>query len=364
MKKENIQLNENSQKIDLIEMAQKIWSERKSLAKSCSIAAILGIIIGFSIPKEYTTTITLAPEIPSGGKSMNNISALAGFASINLGGNQNGDALSPELYPDILSSTAFTTELFNIKIKDSKGKLDTTIYEYLTNHQKYPWWEYLFKLPFTIMNLVSPSNEVNTGTKVNAFHLTKEQNKIVKKLTQDIKISIDKKTSIISLSVTMQDPLIAATITDSVMVKLQNYITNYRTNKARIDLAYAEKIHNEAKQKYYKAQQEYAQYIDRNQNIRLKSVEAIQERLQNEMNLEYNLYNQTAQQLQLARAKVQENTPAFTVIQSATVPLIPSKPSKKIILAGLIFLTFAFQSGWILLGKDLTYDSHKKNNEQ
>lgn len=363
MKKDYIQPEEKFQKVDLIEMAIKIWNKRRSIAKSCGIAAIIGIIIGFSLPKEFTTTVTLAPEVPGGGKSISNISALAGFAGINLGGNQSGDALSPELYPDILSSTTFTTELFNIKVKDSEGKLETTVYKYLSNHQKNPWWESVIKLPMTIINLLSPSDETETLQQVNPFHLTINENKIAKQLTQNIKISIDKKTSVISLSVTMQDPLISATLTDSVMVKLQNYITKYRTNKARIDLDFAEKIHNESKQKYYKTQQEYAKYIDRNQNIKLKSVEAIQERLQNEMNLAYSLYNQTAQQLELARVKVQENTPAFTVIQSATVPLKPSKPSKKIILLGLVFLTFAFHSGWILLGKDLIYSNHKTNKE-
>lgn len=363
MKKDDIQPKENFQRVDLIDMVLKLWNQRRSIAKSCGIAAVVSIIIGFSIPKEYTTTVTLAPEVSGTGKSMNNISALAGFAGLNLEGNQSGDALSPELYPDILSSTTFATELFNIKVKDSEGKLETTVYEYLSNYQKNPWWEYVFKLPITIINLLLPSDETETLQQVNPFHLTKNENKIVNQLAQNIKISIDKKTAVISLSVTMQDPLISATLTDSVMVKLQNYITNYRTNKARLDLVFTEKIHDESKQKYYKAQQEYANYIDRNQNIRLKSVEAIQERLQNEMSLAYNLYNQTAQQLQLARVKVQENTPAFTVIQSATVPLKPSKPSKKIILLGLVFLTFAFHSGWILLGKDFIFDNHKTLEE-
>ena len=53
------------QEIDLIELAQKVWAERKMLYKVCGIAAVIGLIVGFSIPKEYSTEVTLAPESAS-----------------------------------------------------------------------------------------------------------------------------------------------------------------------------------------------------------------------------------------------------------------------------------------------------------
>ena len=53
------------QEIDLIELAQKVWAERKMLYKVCGIAAVIGLIVGFSIPKEHSTEVTLAPESAS-----------------------------------------------------------------------------------------------------------------------------------------------------------------------------------------------------------------------------------------------------------------------------------------------------------
>lgn len=50
----------------------------------------------------------------------------------------------------------------------------------------------------------------------------------------------------------------------------------------------------------------YALYIDTHDDIILQSVRAEQERLQNDMNLAYQVYSQVASQLQVARAKVQE----------------------------------------------------------
>ena len=243
--------NVNDSTIDIVEIVTKIWSDRKKILKYCGIAAIIGIVIGFSIPKEYTTVVKLAPEISSSGKSMGNLSALAGIAGINMNATQGTDALSPELYPDIISSNKFTTSLFKIRIND------ITVYEYLSKHQKSPWWITLLKMPFYIISKITsnPEKEVNTND-TNLFHLTREEEKVSNALSRNIKISIDKSTSVISLSVTMQDPIISATLADSVLTRLKEYITEYRTNKARIDLDFTQKLYDESKAKYYKAQQE------------------------------------------------------------------------------------------------------------
>ena len=71
------------------------------------------------------------------------------------------------------------------------------------------------------------------------------------------------------------------------------------------------------------------------------------------MNLAYNLYNQMAGQLELGRTKVQEAKPMFAIIEPASVPLLPSGTSRKMILIGIVFLAVAGASAWILFGQDL-----------
>ena len=330
------------QEIDLIELAQKVWASRKLVFKACGIAALVGLVVAFSIPREYSTSVTLAPE--SGGKSGGgSMGALAAMAGINLGSSSGEDALSPDLYPDIVSSTPFLIELFDVKVKDQKEKIDTTLYAYLKDNQRAPWWTVsLFK-----------EKPEEGDSKLDPFQLTREEAAIADALSKRISISVDKKTGVTTLSVTMQDPLISASLTDTVMHCLQNYITDYRTNKARHDLAFTEKLYGEAKTNYEAAQKKYANFVDANQNIILLSYRAEQERLQNEMNLAYQVYTQVSQQLQMARAKVQEITPVYTVVQPATVPLKPAKPNKMMILIGFMFLAGVGSVGWILFVKDL-----------
>lgn len=52
----------NTQEIDLIELAKQLWSKRKFIFKCCGIAVVAGLIVAFSIPKEYSTSVKLAPE--------------------------------------------------------------------------------------------------------------------------------------------------------------------------------------------------------------------------------------------------------------------------------------------------------------
>lgn len=344
------------QEIDLIELAQKVWAERKLVFKWCGIAALVGLIVAFSIPREYTTNVTLAPE--SGGKSTSgSMGALAAMAGINLGASTGEDALSPELYPDIVSSTPFLTELFDVPVEDLKGKYNTTLYTYLDEHQRSPWWSYIISAPFRALgwgiSLFIDDDEESGEANLNPFMLTRDEAEIAAALDKRISVSVDKKTGVTTIAVTMQDALISAMLTDTVMVRLQNYITDYRTNKARHDLAFTEKLYKEAEEEYFGVQQKYAEYVDGNQGVTRQSILTERERLQNEMTLAYNVYNQVAQQLQMAKVKVQEITPVYTVVQPATVPLRPAKPRKALILIGFVFLAGVGSVGWILFVKDL-----------
>ncbi len=352
--------------IDLLDLARKLWAGRRRILKWCGIGALVGIIVAFSIPKEYSVTVKLAPEISNSKQSMGGLGDLAAMAGLNVGNMTSNDAVSPTLYPDIVESVPFAAELFDVQVSDRKGKLQTTVYDYLTEHIRRPWWV-VFSAPFRFigwtMSLFKEKEQAGRG-KTDPFRLTAKENMAVKALNERISCMVDKKTSVISLTVTMQDPLIAATLTDTVMLNLQNYITEYRTNKARRDFDFTQKLYEEAQAAYYTAQSKYARYMDANQNIVRRSVRTEQERLQNEMTLNYNLYNQMAQQLQMAKAKVQEVTPAYVVLQPATVPLRAAKPSKMVILVGFIFLFGVAASVLTLFGGEVASRFKKEESQE
>ena len=164
---------------------------------------------------------------------------------------------------------------------------------------------------------------------------------------------MDKKTSMTSVTATFQDSKVAAVVADSVVKKLQEYIMDYRTSKSKEDCLYLEKLFKERQQEYYEAQRKYADYMDSHDNIILQSVRTEQERLQNDMSLAYQVYSQVAGQLQVARAKVQEEKPVFAVVEPAVVPLYPSGTSRKVYVLVFVFLSVCIVISWNLFGKDL-----------
>lgn len=349
----DVQEAENDElEIDWMEILRKIIAIRKTLYKAAGVGVVLGIIIALSIPKQYTVTVTLSPEM--GGDSKGG--GLASLASSFLGGaatSGNNDALNVTLAPDIVASTPFILELFNTRVQTLDGKLDTTLVAYLDEQQS-PWWGYIKAAPGMAIGAIKSlfSEEVDTVSVLNPFQLTEKEFEKVEGLREVLAADVDKKTAKTTISVTLQDPKVTAIVADSVVAKLQQYIIDYRIKKAKEDCAYLEELYKERQQEYYDAQSKYAHYFDTNRNIALQSVRAEQERLQNDMNLAYQVYSQVAQQLQVARAKIQEEKPVFAVVEPATIPLKPSGTSRKIILVGIVFLVICCSGMWELFGKE------------
>ncbi len=357
---------DEEQEIDLLELAMKLWRQKKKIAIWCAIGAIVGLIVAFSIPREYTTSVKLAPEAGSGQKISGSLGAMAAMVGIGGSAQSGADAVSPTLYPDVVGSVPFLVGLFNVPVEDIDGTQKVTVREYVEDDLKAPWWSTVMGFPFKLLGMLKggPDDDETEGKKTDTFRLTNTEDRIVMALQQRISASVDTKTSVITISVMMQDPLVSATLADTVVNRLQEYITAYRTNKARKDLEYAELLNEEAKDNYYKAQQKYADYLDRNNGLILHSAQTTRERLQNEATLAFNLYNQTAQQVQVAKAKVQENTPVYATVTPATVPIKPTSPRKPLILVGFVFLAFVACSAWILYGKPLMEELKKKKNEE
>lgn len=347
----DVQEPENDElEIDWMDILRRIYTIRKTLYKAAGIGVVLGIIIALSIPKQYTVTVTLSPEM--GGDKASG--GLASLASSFLGGSassSSNDALNVTLAPDIVSSTPFILELFNTRVQTLDGKLDTTLVTYL-DEQKQPWWGYIKAVPGLAIGAIKSlfTEEANTTVTLNPFQLTEKETAKVTGIRQSITAAVDKKTSMTTITVTLQDPKVTAIVADSVVGKLQQYIVDYRIKKAKEDCAYLEELYKERQQEYYQAQSKYAHYFDTNRSIALQSIRAEQERLQNDMSLAYQVYSQVAQQLQVARAKIQEEKPVFAVVEPATVPLYPSGTSRKVIFIGITFLVVCGTGAWKLLG--------------
>ena len=320
---------------DFAKYWEKVKASWKLVLFSLCISAVLGLVIGFSIPKKYKVVTKLAPELSN--SAVNRLSSLATLAGMNANVLGSSDAVYPMIYPEIIYSSNFLVDLFDMPVQIA-GQEPMTVYEYVRDYPRQPWWSAVFGLPGKLVSLLKNEEEEDRDVPVDPYRLTMEQARVAKAIGSAIKATVEKKTLMITIETTMQNPVVAADLARYVDEKLKKYVADYRTDKVRENVLYLEGVLEQTREDYYSAQKKYASYLDSHRNLILQSVKVEAERLQNDMNLKYSLYNSVVQQLQSARLKVQQETPVFTEIVPATVPLRAYSPSKKKILAAFLFL--------------------------
>lgn len=340
-----------TREIDLVALAMKVLSERRLLAKFVIVAAIVGVIVALAKPKAYTAEVILAPEMSSGGMGMSeSIMDMASSFGIELGGKSAVDAIYPEIYPTLMSSNEFIMQLFDVPVTLKENGETKTYREHLAKDGRVPFWRYPM---IWLGSLFKKKEEAKGGAGIDPFRLTQDEENLINGIRGSMSCVVDKKTSIITIGVTDQDAQVAAIMADTLQRRLQAYITDYRTKKARNDVAYYEKLYEECRQSYKTAQLDYTTYADRNTEIVLQALIAKREELRNEMELKYRLYTQVATQLQTAQAKVQERTPAFIIIQGSTVPNRASSTPRSFTVILFVVLGIGVDTLWILYGRRL-----------
>ena len=297
--------------ISLIKLIMQLWSRKWTIVLVAFLSGVLGFVLALDIPKRYRTIVTLAPESMESdlGPTASSISSMLGMSM----GVPGSDAIYPDLYPDIINTTPFTVEMLNIQVSTIDGSYSGDLYHYLTSHQKSPWWN---KLKNKVKSIFA-SKDTGCTDGLDPYCLTKRQMIFINSYHKNVTCEVDVKTSVITLASVMQDKQVACTVADSLCIKLQEYVTAYKTNKAKNDLETVQKLYDEAKNEYLYAQQQYASFLDKNANLVRQSAKAEAVRLENEQNMTFMVYQEMSSQLATARAKLQEKTPAFTVLEPA-----------------------------------------------
>ena len=348
----------DDQEIDIMELISKLWKKRSMIIKWCVVGAVIGLVVGFSIPKTYTASTKLAPE-SSDAKGGGSVSSLAALAGINLSGG-GADAINVEMYPDVVHSTPFIVDLFDLPVEfERKGEtINTNLLNYMLEYQRSPWWSPIIKFPFKVLGwIMSIGKEKEEEVLVpidqlNINNLPKKERDVVKFFAEKITINVDKKTGMTSISLELQDPQVVYVVVDAVVKNLVDYMSDYRSSKARQDAENLSKICEERKADYYKAQQAYAYFVDSNKSVVRQTAQAELERLQQEMNLAYQVYSQVATNLEAARIQEQQAKPVFVTINPVTVPLQKTAPSKAKMLFIFTFLAGCISAAWVLIGEE------------
>ena len=348
-KKENI--------LDLTEIVPMLFKKWKVYAACIAGVIIFSLLFVFTIPRYYSCQVMLAPE--AGGGGMNSILNSFGFGEAQT----TNDAISPNLYPDLMKSKDFIVSMFPVEVTTLDGSVNTTYYDYLQKYKKSSWY---MKLYGKLKKMMKPKKvETNTSgakgkTYSSSFLLTEKQFMIAGLISNKIQYSYDKKTGVISVIVNDFDPLVCALIADTVSNRLQDFIMDYRTKKARNDLEYAQRIYTQTRDEYEVSNSRYVAAVDANWDIINETAKAQLEAMNNEKTMKYQTFAAASQKLESAKAKLQEATPVITVLQGASVPQKPAGPKRLFITLALMFLTCGICTVYLIV----VYNSKKRKEQE
>ena len=220
------------------------------------IFSCLGVASALLMKREYNVTMTLAPEVQSRTSgSLSSITSMLGLGGASMGGGS--DAMNITLFPEISHSTPFLAALLDVpltsyvsekQLEEGVKPMQTTVYKHFSKEDRPNYKPKKDEKPYTPVT--------------NPTELTRKQAAVVKALGTAISADVDKKTGITTISVTMDDRMMAKQLADTVCSRLQQYVSNYRTKKATADYNYYVMLADEAHEELVKAQAAYAASVD------------------------------------------------------------------------------------------------------
>lgn len=336
--------------IDLLELVEMIWKGRKTIVVFVAVFFTLGLFHFLTGPEEYQSEAILLQESqPQTSQNMRLLQQFGGFGGAGGAMNDPG-TLSANLYPRIIESVEFQHNLLLQSVEFESLGREMMLYEYFNEIYEEPFRNRVYRgfrnytigLPITIYrvvrNLFRSQEEMAPNFEIEENGEILVLNSFVRRALSQMRerTSVEFEESFITVTSRLPDPKAAAEINAILIAQIQEYVINYRSEKARQNLEFVEQMYREVEERYEESQRALAQFQDENrgQMTAIARIEA--ERLQNERNLTFSLYNNLAQRLEDARLRLQEETPVFSQLQKPNLPHSPVSSSPLVVIASIL----------------------------
>ncbi|HLV30599.1 MAG TPA: Wzz/FepE/Etk N-terminal domain-containing protein [Chitinispirillaceae bacterium] len=305
----------NSDEISLIDLILILWKGKYIIAACTVIATVLAVIYALTATEIFSTSTTFILKTKGSGGG-GNLGQLAAMAGLNMGSNNNVD---PSDYLDkIIQDKEFIAKLYEKKwfFKGDSLPLEQ-IFE-LEPDTTVPNSEYAF--------FMKKINAVRNGG--------------------ILSINKDAKTGILTLTSNAPDPQLAYDLNLFTLNYISNYIRKSLKSQAKEKRVFIEERIKETKEELTKAENALAKFKERNLVSQAPKVMLEEGRLRRQVTLNQEIYIQFQKQYELTRIEELDDQALVQVVKSAEVPIVKSKPNRKMIVIVTfitgIFLGFLF----------------------
>lgn len=289
---------------------------------------IFGVLISYSLSKTYIAKTILLPEYSSGKAS---------FFSMAMGGNS-GDGignLTPDLYPNVLESSAFGEFLLKEPVTAADGVQFASLKDYL---QRKTSVSFLSKVRSTLSFSKATPSETPTKLKIindEVINYSSAELALINTAKSLISTSIEQKNGLISISSELEDPVVASILVEAAKRYLVDYVEDFRTGKLKIQLDFLNSQVGQSRKRQQNAEYALQSYRDHNRNAFSNVARIEEQRLQSDYTLAQSIYGDLIVKLEQTKIRLKEERPVFKVLEGTKVPLGNSKPRRLII--GIIF---------------------------
>lgn len=367
MEQENkpIIADNNSDEIDITEILKKLWVKRSFIIKLTVVFLLIGLFVALFSPVQYTSTCTVVPQgSRSGGGGLGGVAAIMG---VNLGtAMMTEGTLSPVMYPEIIKSVPFTREIMKTEVivEKSNGQ-PITLYDYYTDKQYRDFnllgavKKYTIGLPGVLIGAMRGDKEpeiVETspaGDSTTVFNLSPEEKSVYNAIQGAVQINPNSKDGYVTIGYVFPEAKVAAQVTDKIYRTLEEYVSQFKSEKLNDNLEFVEKSYETARADFLNAQDRLTAFQDANRGLTTASARSMETRLRNEYDIAFTLYRELATQREQAKIAVKENQTILTLVNPPVVPHEKSAPRRSIIIIGFLFLGVVVAVGWVLVAPSL-----------
>jgi LPS O-antigen subunit length determinant protein (WzzB/FepE family) len=340
--------------IDLIALLKTVWKDRIIVIKTIIIFSCLGLIIALFSQKEYSVSAIMVPQVENQSSNLGGLSSLASLAGVNMDMNTGSNAISPKLYPMIISSASFQLEIMNTEFQFDEIPGPMSLLDYYINEFKPGLFGTIKKYTIGLPSLIMSGADVkypdkSIGSIRETIQLTKEQEEVRKIVEENLSLDVNENDGYLTLVSRFHQAYLSAQVAKTTQKLLQEYVTKLKIEKAAAQLEFIKERYVENKGEFEEAQSRLAAFRDANKNISSETLRTHEERLQNEYQLAFEVYSELAKQMEQAMIKVEEDTPVFSVIKDIVVPIEKSKPRRSIILIVWFLLGGIVGIGWVFV---------------
>ena len=320
-------MDKNSDEIDLINLLKTVWIGRKEIAIISFVFVTIGIAVALFSPIVYSSSTTFINS-QSESTSASGLSGVASLVGVNLGGISSSNKIPASMYPQIAESVEFKRALLKSSIDEKK---EMTLEVFLTKYN----------------GLTKTSSNLNK----NPFFVSEYEDKLFDLIDKIIFINVNQKDRFISISAKMPESEYALNTCISAREILHKIVINSRIKSAKQKLDFSEKQLNSKKIEFEDIQNKLSYFNDSNLNLVTSSIINQRKKLEAEFEIINAVIIELSKQVEQRKLQVSEDTPVFSIIKEASMPVNRSAPKRTQLVFIFGFMGLATSTLYVLIKK-------------